>query len=213
MNTADRLFTEEQKQQIVRATRRAEARATGEIVVLVADRSGRHHDVEVVSALVLNAIVSLLVVQYVLQGSFWHWLAVAAALFPFCFLFFTYVQKVTLSLVPRRHIETAIRDSAMREFNEHGMHKTKGQTGVLFYISLIERRVFVYADKGIYEKLDQQMLQRYANDVAAGIKAGRTCEALVQAITEIGEVLAAHFPGTPDNVNELPEDIQSDSHQ
>ena len=213
MNRADRFFTEEQMKQIVEATRKAELHTTGEIVVLVADNSGRYYDIKVVSALGLSAVISLLVSASVFHGSFWHWVALSAALFPFSFLFFARVQTVTIGLVPHRRIEAAVRDNAMREFYEHGLHKTKGQTGVLFYISLIERRTFMYADRGIYEKITQSVLNQYAREMAAGIKAGSACEALVQAITEIGAVLAAHFPGSSDNVNELPDSVLSDSDQ
>lgn len=213
MQKADRFFTEEEKRQIVEATRQAELRTTGEIVILVADNSGRYYDLKVASAMGLSVVVSLVVAAYVFHGSFWHWVVLSAVLFPFSFLFFARVQTVTLSLAPHRRLETTVHDGALRAFYEHGLHRTKGQTGALFYISLIERRVMVLADKRIHEKITQQVLERYARDVAAGIKAGRASEALVQAITEVGEVLAAHFPGSPDNVNELPDDVLSDSDQ
>lgn len=213
MQTADQFFTEEQKQQIVEATRQAESRSAGEIVVLVADGGRRYYDIEAVSAVGVSAVISLVVVATVFHFSFWHWLVLSTLVFPFSFLFFARAQTITLGLVPHWRREKAVRDGALRAFYEHGLHKTKRQTGVLFYISLIERRVNVLADKGIHDKITQQVLERHASDVAAGIKAGRACEAVVHAITEIGEVLAAHFPRSPDEVNELPDLVLSDSDQ
>lgn len=172
MKTADQLFTQEQKRRIVEATRQAESRTTGEIVILVVNHSGRHRAVEVVGAIGLCTVVSLLVAASVSHVSFWHCLVLSAVFFPISFLFFARMQPDTLGLVPQQRIEKAVRDGALRAFHEHGLHRTKGQTGVLFYISLIERRVVVLADKGIHEKITQQVLERYACDVAAGIKAG-----------------------------------------
>jgi putative membrane protein len=210
---ADRLFTEEQKQKIVQATREAEARTTGEIVVLVADSSDHYYDIKSASALGLSAVMSLLVCVSVLHVSLWNLLTLTAVFFPLAFLYFSRAQAVTLDLAPHRRIEGAVRNAALREFYEHEIHKTKGHTGVLFYISLLERRVFVLADKGIYEKTTQLVLDRYASEVATGVKAGQACEALVKAIAEIGELLAAHFPGLPDNSNELPDSVLSDIDQ
>lgn len=212
-HTADRLFTEEQKKKIVQAAREAEARTTGEIVVIVANTSGTYYDLKAASAMGLSAVMSLLVCVSVFHVSLWNLLILTAVFFPLAFLYFSRAQAVTLDLAPTRRIEGAVRNAALREFYEHGIYKTKGHTGVLFYISLLERRVFVLADKGIYEKIPQQVLDRYASEVATGIKAGRACEALIKAIAEIGELLAAHFPGLPDDSNELPDSVLSDTDQ
>ncbi|MBI5847896.1 MAG: TPM domain-containing protein [Nitrospirae bacterium] len=213
MHKADRLFKEEQKQKIVQATREAETRTTGEIVVIVANTSGNYYDLKAASALGLSAVMSLLVCVSLLHVSLWNLLTLTAVFFPLSFLYFSRAQAVTLDLAPTRRIEGAVRNAALREFYEHGIDETKGHTGVLFYISLLERRVFVLADKGIYEKITQQVLDRYVSEVATGIKAGRACEALIKAIAGIGELLAAHFPGLPDDSNELPDSVLSDTDQ
>lgn len=210
MKTADKLFTEEQKLQIVETTRLAESHTTGEIVVLVADKSSHYYDLKAAGAISLSALVSLLVSISIFHGSFWHWLLLSATLVPLSFLFFAQAQTFTLSLAPHRRIEKTVHDGAVSAFYKHGLDKTKGQTGVLFYISLIEQRVLVLADKGIHEKITQQVLNRHAGDMAKGIKAGHACEALVQAITDIGKVLATCFPGVPAAVNELPDYVLSD---
>jgi putative membrane protein len=211
MPTADRFFSEDERRRIVAATRQAEARTSGELVVLVAETSGRHRDVEVASALIVSVVASALVTVFVPQVSWWYWIALSAAIFPLSLLFFARAQAVTLSVVPPRRIEDSVRAGALRAFHEHGLNQTKGQTGVLFYIALAERTVFVLADKGIHEKITQQELDRHAREIAAGMKAGRACEALLQAIAGIGEVLAAHFPRSADDVNELADDALNES--
>jgi len=52
--------------------------------------------------------------------------------------------------------------------------------------------------------MDQETLNRFAHEVSRGIKEGRACEALSQAIQEIGELLSRYFPITPDDTDELP---------
>ena len=96
---------------------------------------------------------------------------------------------------------------AEQAFFEKGLYKTKKNTGVLFFLSLLERKVWVLADKGIYEKMDQETLNRFANEVSRGIKEGRACEALSQAIQEIGVLLSKHFPITSDDTDELSDDV------
>jgi len=189
MNSSDRFFSEEQKERIVEATRKAESRTIGEIVVLVAESSGRHHDIEVISGLGLSAVISLPLAASAAHGAFWIWVILTAVLFPVGYLFFARAQAITLRLVADQRIDEAVSNHARQTFQAHGLDKAKRRTGVLFYISLLERRVVVFADQGIFGKITQKTLDQYASDVATGIKDGAACEALIKAITGIGEVL------------------------
>jgi putative membrane protein len=83
-------------------------------------------------------------------------------------------------------------------------------TGVLFFLSLLEKKIWVLADKGIYEKMVQETLNRFASEVSRGIKESRACEALSQAIQGIGVLLSRHFPITSDDTDELPDDVMTE---
>ncbi len=96
-----------------------------------------------------------------------------------------------------------MRDRALRAFYEKGLHRTRGKTGVLFFISLLERKVWVLADKGIHEKISQSKLNAFAKIVSSGIRDGDAANALVKAIQEAGELLHKHFPVGDGDINEL----------
>jgi putative membrane protein len=121
------------------------------------------------------------------------------------------VEALKRLFIGLRRKEEAVSLRAERAFFERGLYKTKKNTGVLFFVSLLEKKVWVLADKGIYEKMDQETLNRFANEVSRGIKEGRACNALSQAIQEIGGYLSKHFPITPEDTNELPDDVMTDS--
>ena len=83
-----------------------------------------------------------------------------------------------------------VKQNAVRAFYEKGLYKTRKNTGVLFFISILERKVWVLADKGIYGKIEQETLNKLALTVSQGIKGGRACDSLCDAIREAGELLA-----------------------
>ena len=101
------------------------------------------------------------------------------------------------ALVPRAYYNRG------QAFYEKGLYKTRGNTGVLFFLSLYERKVRVLADKGIYEKIHQDMIEHFAKAVSQGMKEGRGCEALCEAVREAGQLLSKHFPLEPGDTNEL----------
>ena len=101
----------------------------------------------------------------------------------------------------------AVMQRAVGAFYEKELYKTKKNTGVLFFISLFERKVWILADKGIYVKIEQETLNRFADTVSAGIKEGNACEALCIAIIEAGELLSKYFPITSGDTDELPDEV------
>lgn len=114
------------------------------------------------------------------------------------------------ALIEVRRKEHAVMQRAVRAFYEKGLYKTKKNTGVLFFLSLLERKVWVLADKGIYEKIEQETLNKFAKIVSQGIKDSRACDALCEAIKEAGALLAQYFPITPGDLDELPDKVMTE---
>jgi putative membrane protein len=73
----------------------------------------------------------------------------------------------------------------------------------LILISLLEHRVEVLADKGINEKVSAGTWDEIVHIITAGLKSGNACDGFCQAIERCGEILAQHFPRSPDDQDEL----------
>jgi uncharacterized membrane protein len=101
--------------------------------------------------------------------------------------------------------------AAAREFEKLGMTATKERNGVLLYVAPKVRRFAVIGDIGIHDKGGRDLWPRLAAMLEAAFREGRYTEGLVEAIAQIGELLAQHFPRTAGaDVNELPDQISED---
>jgi putative membrane protein len=194
---ADKVFTAEEKERLKAITQEVESRTIGEIVVMVVDRSDHYIEAEVLGGVLLGSLLSLILTLLYFHSSIWSYV-------PLSFLF---SKRLFIGV---RRKEEAVRLRAERAFFEKGLYKTKKNTGVLFFLSLFERKIWVLADKGIYEKMDQETLNGFAKEVSRGIREGRACEALSKAIQGIGVLLSKHFPITPDDTDELPDDVMTE---
>ncbi len=201
---ADQFFTAEEKERLKATTLEVESRTIGEIVVMVVDRSDHYLEAEIFGGVLLGSLLSLILTLLFFHSSIWSYIPLSFIFFFPCRTLFQRIDVLKRLFVGVRRKEEAVRLRAERGFFEKGLYKTKKKTGVLFFLSLLERKVWVLADKGIYEKMDQETLNRFAHEVSRGIKEGRACEALSQAIQETGELLSRHFPITPDDTDELP---------
>ena len=84
---------------------------------------------------------------------------------------------------------------------------TADRTGILFYLSLREKRLEILADSGIDSKVDPGFWDTVLKDVVSEIKAGRAADGLEKAIYKCGKELEKHFPVQKDDINELPDGI------
>jgi putative membrane protein len=142
-----------------------------------------------------------------LDDSLWGFLPLAATFSLLIAWLVDYLPSVRRIFVSGARLEEMVREQAVQEFFKQGLYKTRDATGVLFFISLFERRVWILADQGINEKISPESLQAHAADIASGIKAGRAAEALCREIRRAGKVLAQHFPVRDDDINELPDQV------
>ncbi len=210
MKNAKTFFTETELQRIAETTRSVECCTIGEVAVMIVNSSDEYREATMLGSVLLASGISLLVSEAFLHASLNYFILLSFLFFPLIWVIFRYLPELKTSFVGRGRLEEAVRERALRAFYEKGLYKTKANTGVLFFISLLEHKVWVLADKGIYEKIDQQTLNTYALTVSRGIKEGSACDALCQSINEAGKILAQHFPFAPGDINELSDQVMTE---
>ncbi len=204
---AEFFFSEHDKDTIAEAVRVAESKTSGEIAVMVVDRSGDYPEGRVLAGLVIGGLLSLAVADLLLAASLWYFVGLAIALIPLCIWLIEYLPPLKRLFTSKNRLTEGVNEKALAAFYERGLYKTRDETGVLFFISLFERKVRVLADRGIYKKITPESLQEHAHSVARGIKSGAACQALCREIERVTEVLAEHFPVKTDDTNELPDGV------
>lgn len=204
---SERFFTAEEKGRLKAATDDVESRTIGQIVVMVVDHSDHYIEAEVIGSVLLGSILSLILTVLFFHSSLWSYIPLTFIFFFPCWFLFVKVEALKRLFLGTRRKEEAVRLRAERAFFERGLYRTKKNTGVLFFLSLLERKVWVLADKGIHEKMDEGTLDRFADEVSKGVRERRACAALSQAIQEIGVLLSKHFPITGEDVDKLPDEV------
>lgn len=187
--------------------REVEARTSGEIVPVVLERSDRHP-----AAPWLAGLWSGLLGSVVLAGVLpWD----RPGLLLLCQVGLGLVGWLTARLLPdfQRQLITEARademaaEQALQEFHALGLRETRDRTGVLLFVSLLERRVIVLGDEGIDAVVGPERWQAVDDAILAGIRAGDLARGLADGIAAVGEVLVEHFPVKADGENEIPDRV------
>jgi uncharacterized membrane protein len=112
----------------------------------------------------------------------------------------------------RVHIEKIcptdnVLDRAAEVFIELGMSNTAQLNGVLFYLSIDDRKFAVLGDKGIDKVVPENFWESTKTLLKTNFSHGLFAEGLVKGIHLAGEQLKHFFPYQSDDSNELPDDI------
>ncbi len=111
----------------------------------------------------------------------------------------------------RRKVRNDIMKEAAGTFEKIGMTNTRLRNGVLIYFVVKHRKFAILGDKGIHEKIGDNLWNEIAKRMAEFFRENDFSGGLSYGIGRIGEVLKEHFPCQVNNENELPDDISFDS--
>ena len=96
---------------------------------------------------------------------------------------------------------------AQKKFQRLGMYKTRERNAVLIFVAPRDHKFAVVGDQAIHEKCGEQFWQHVVDGMRIHFQNEKFSHALTEAISEVGKVLATHFPRTSANANELPDEI------
>ncbi|MFM5930125.1 MAG: TPM domain-containing protein [Novosphingobium sp.] len=216
-------LTPDDRARVAEAVRAAESGSAGEIVTIITDQSDTYHDV----ALVWSAIAALLALGVVAtftefylgmwDGIFGRWgedwsprqvlelaLLIAGLKFAGTWLILLW-QPLRLWLTPRSIRNTRVRARAVTCFKVGAERRTHGRTGILIYLSMAEHRAEIVADEAIAAKVSPEVWGHAMASMIALIRQGSMADGMIAAVSEVGQVLAQHFPRDANDVNELPD--------
>ena len=96
---------------------------------------------------------------------------------------------------------------AQKKFHRLRMHKTRERNGVLIFVAPRVHKFAVVGDEAVHKKCGDEFWQRIVEKMRKHFQNEKFSDALVEALQEIGTVLARHFPKTSKDTNELPDDL------
>ncbi len=101
--------------------------------------------------------------------------------------------------------ERRVRGRAIDLFKVSAQGRTIASTGILIYLSMREHRAEIVADAAIAAKVAPEVWGDAMIALITHVRAGRAGAGMAEAVTQVGIVLAEHFPKGDDAVNELPD--------
>jgi len=211
------LLSSEGTERISQLVKEAEAESGGEISVTIIQESDDYAFRELLFGLVLGILTYALLAVFInplgrlVDKLFWSASALTLPLLMLTlsfimgsiFYFLFQIPALDRLIVGRKRMAEAVRRRALRHFVEAETFNTVDRTGILLFISNLERRVELIADRGINSLVAPETWNEIVSNLVGGMKRKQTETALGTAIRAIGKVLSTHVPRRSDDKNEL----------
>ena len=110
-------------------------------------------------------------------------------------------------LIQRGKLKSDPLVAARKKFQRLGMHKTRERNAVLIFVAPRVHKFAVVGDEAIHEKCGNEFWQRIVEGIRTHFRNEKFSDALIEAVREIGDVLATDFPKTRSDTNELSDDL------
>jgi len=210
-----KMFPQSEQEKIAAAVREAENVTAGEIVPYVVDRSD-HYEVAEWRAGTVAGMAAFVMMTY-LRYATGDWsrydpvmtgavtlLTGGAAMLAVRFL------SPLMRLFAGRHLmDRRVEQRAAEAFISEEVFATEKRTGILIFLSILERRVIVIGDAGIHAKVRQDDWHGIVRLIVDAIRARRPSDGLVEGIRRSGALLAAHgVTRSPGDRDQLPDNLR-----
>jgi putative membrane protein len=183
----------------------AEAKTSGEIVCVLAQRSSDTTALPIlIAALIAVALPWFLVA---LTEFSVHRILLLQTIVFFVLAVLLSLPRVRVALLPRAARRAAAHRAAAEQFYIRGIARKKDRTGILIFVSLAEHYARIIADDGIVARVPQSEWQSAVDLLVAHMRTGRIADGFIAAIDACGSVLMTHFPRTEPSHDELPDRI------
>jgi putative membrane protein len=198
-----------ERQKVSLAIKKAELLTSGEIVVIAARQSDDYIHVPI-----HIAAGCALAVPFILPwiSRLFPWTAVSM-FWVFAIQLITFIVVAAVLnigalryyVTPRKLMHKYAHRNATAQFLAVNAHGTGGRTGVLIFVSLLERYCEIIGDTAIASKVNHATWAAIIDEMRPSLREGDLTQALVHAVERCGRELANHFPPGAENPNELPD--------
>lgn len=193
---------------IKKSIEKAEIKTSGEIVPVILSQSDDYLYTHYMCSLIFSFLAIVILEQGIIDTN------ISSALITFIFAVIGYLLPMHGTIkrifLLKKEINEEVEQKALQCFYANKLHQTRDKTGVLIYISLLERKINILGDLGINEKVGQAFWDEEVNILSKSIKNNNITEGLNKIINRIGDKLSEHFPIKDDDTNELKNELITD---
>jgi putative membrane protein len=200
-------LNDESRTALSEAVRAVESCSSAELVVAVRPRSGSYLHADLISGILVGlAVLAVLLYSRWEFALIWFLIdpAVAGALAGLVASRSDILRRaLTRRTMRRQRVETAARST----FVERRIHGTSGRTGILLYISVLEREAVVVVDVGVEALAATDAWRKAVGEIEDAVRRGADGAVVAKRLHGLAEILSPALVRSAADVDELANEV------
>ncbi len=201
------ILSDPEKAALVDAVRDVERGSSAEVVIAFRGCSGDYRDADLIAGILLALFtlwfelfspwefsLPVILASPVLAGALGAFLSSRAP----------NVRRLFTSRTSRRE---RVRVASLAAFHGMRVSETRERTGILVYVSCLERMAAVVPDAGVRRRVEGGTWDAAVRAVEAAATRREPGAAVARAVRSLGEALSSALPPRADDLNELPDEV------
>jgi putative membrane protein len=195
-------ITTKEKSQIEDAIKRAESETSGEILPVILKHSDFYPAAHFRMAIVVGFLASLIFYNaYDFDDPLsLLWVQLPGMILGYLLAFLSFFKRL---FTMKAEMTEEVHQRAIEVYFENKVSMTRDRTGIMIFVSELERKVEVLADCGINSQVEKNYWDTLVAELTASIGKGEKVEGMVLAIESCGKSLQENFPIKDDDTNEV----------
>lgn len=201
-------FNEDFKTKLVEAIENIENNSLVEIITVVKTKSENYKDISVwAGAFAMMAAYSFMM--------FSHWeinvyLMYFASIFVFfgVWLIFETSNSLKRIFISKKRMTKSVEIMSRAIFQKVGIRFTNQRIGILFFVSITEKKVVIIPDRGAETAIPFEVTQEINNDFQTIFIQSNIAEAFVEKLNNLKTVFNKYLPPIENDINELPDFVE-----
>ena len=120
------------------------------------------------------------------------------------------INPIHALLIRKNEKKRQVQIMAHAIFSKSKIYETKKRTGLLIFVSLLEKQLIVKADKKLYEAIPQEEWDIMQKEMESSITFGNLQADFLDNLKKTGAIFSKYIPVEEPNINELPDYIELD---
>jgi len=202
-------ISETDKKLIKEAITKSESKTSGEILPVILSKSDFYPAAHFRLAIVIGILFSIVFYySYDFNDPIsLLWVQLPGMITGYALAFIPFLKRL---FTTKHEMNEEVHQRAIEVYFENKVSMTRDRTGIMIFVSLLERKVEVLADCGINNKVEKNYWDELVSSLLLKIASGKLVDGMVSSIESCGKSLEESFPIKSDDTNEIANDLITD---
>lgn len=187
-----------------------ESNSLVEIIMLIKPQSGRYRDIPVWAGAIFAFIIYTFFMFSPIHFDVYLIYAFTVLSFPLVYTLFKAIPNIESKFVSRKRKEKNVEINARASFQKGGIRFTSERIGILFYCSILEKKVCILPDRGAKNAVPAEDWEKINANFQTIFLSNDLPNALLEQLAKCKNIFSEFIPPVENDINELPDNMDVD---